>query len=537
MLDDWWEPTDLSRFRERTFPGGTAAVGERIRAAGLSAGLWWATTRAVWSCDRAPGVDAAIAGGTGMSPEREAGSGQWAWDDEFGAMFTRERRFCLAAEPYRTAALDAIPGYVRELDLACLKFDCATLHCTSSDHDHLPGRHSVEPIMNAVIALVEAAREINPELVVIWYWTFRSPWWLRHGETMFDKGLKMELGSPATSPAPVYRQSINLHLDQAARHATLLPRELQDSLGVWWGNVALTNRFGTEEWREACLLELARGSSVLQFWGDIGLLDDGDVRFLADVLAWARRPLAEVVPIGGDPRLDEPYGYGERSADGAILTFVNPTFETRRVTVDPCALGLPRKVHVYEAYPFPGLVEGEGTQLELKPFELRCLQLLTRVPAGAAVQDRPPTRASRRLELAGLEREAQVARGAVVLPQIERHDDVVVAVRFERNGVWWYHPDPRTLIDLSARLKGTEVYSETVPTVRARTGLGSPWILFAIPAGPTWSGERLELRIRTELPAGVSPVLEGHVYEPWSRRVDRRFAPLTTANPERTEPR
>src|SRR5439155_2053933 len=48
MLDDWWEPTDLRRFRERTFPAGGPAVAARVARAGLAPGLWSATTRAVW---------------------------------------------------------------------------------------------------------------------------------------------------------------------------------------------------------------------------------------------------------------------------------------------------------------------------------------------------------------------------------------------------------------------------------------------------------------------------------------------------------
>jgi hypothetical protein len=196
---------------------------------------------------------------------------------------------------------------------------------------------------------------------------------------------------------------------------------------------------------------------------------------------------------------------------------------------------------VYELYPFPGLVDGAGSDLEieLKPFELRCLQLVVagRLPAGTATQDRPTTRATRSIDLSGLSREVHdeadgacihVARGAIVLPRVERHDHLVLVARFHRDGTWWYHPDPRTLIELSARLKGTDVYYEIVPTVRARTGLGSPWILFAIPAGPTWTGEQLDLSIRARLPAGVSPVLESHLYDPWSRRLERRFVPLPT---------
>src|SRR5262249_56998087 len=115
------------------------------------------------------------------------------------------------------------------------------------EHAHRPGKYSMQAMVDVVLDAVSAAQEQNPNLAVIWYWGFRSPWWLQHGDAVFDKGLKMEAASPASSPTHTYRQGVSPNVDQAIRHARLLPLPLQDSLGVWLGNVAWANCMGKGE--------------------------------------------------------------------------------------------------------------------------------------------------------------------------------------------------------------------------------------------------------------------------------------------------
>ena len=539
MIDDWWEPTDLTHFRKRTFPSGGPATAARIGEAGLAPGLWSATTRAVWTSGEAPGIEAAVAGGIAASegaPPVANESGQWSWDEEFAALFTKERRLCLAAEPYRSTFRRALPDHVRQLGLACLKLDCATLHCTSSDHDHLPGKYSVEPIMNAVIETARDAQAENPGLLVIWYWGFRSPWWLAHGDLLFDKGLKLEAASPASTAAPSLRQSISLNVDQAVHHAELIPLECQDSLGVWLGNVAWANRLGKEEWRDAFLLDLARGSAIVQLWGNLELLDVGDVEFVARVQRWRRdRPALSglTMPVGGDPWLAEPYGYFEQLDEGAVLTLFNPTFFECQVELD-----LPGEFVPVEVYPCPGiaadLARSPAVSIELRPFEVRCLELLPPAALAADIptNDRPVARPTRAVDVSSLHAEIEsgtdgaavhLVRGSVRLPQVERNNEVALVVRLHRDGIWWYHPEPQALLELRASLKGIDVYSEVVPTVRARNGPGAPWVLYKLPSGSAWSGEELTIRLRAELPVGVSLLLEAQVWEPWWLRHERRF--------------
>jgi hypothetical protein len=542
MLDDWWEPTDLASFRHRTFPSGGAHVEAHVAAAGASMGLWWGTTRSVWTCGEATGIEASVAGGSGLSPERQTIDGaavEWSWDEEWGALFTREQRLCLAAEPYRTMYHEALVGYVERSGVGLIKCDTCTFHCTSSTHDHLPGKYSVEAMHNAVIAMIEAARASRPELFFVLYWTFRSPWWLRYADTMFDKGLKMELASPSTTPAPIYRQSINLHLDQAAHYARLLPLPLQDSLGLWWGNVALTNRFGKEEWRDAFLLDIARGSALMQCWGDIESLDAGERGFLANVLQWAHEQgsaFLTTTSVGGDPHAAEPYGYAQRTSEGAIVTLYNPSLECRVGRVaDLESLGSPSH-ELVELYPFPGRVaepvQAEST-IDLLPFEVRCLEFVSdEVCSQVPDQQRPYVRTRRPVDDSALTIEKRdrttLLYGPLVLPEVHRRDRLAFVVRMHRDGVWWNHPDPRQVMSATITLEGFETYAEVAPAVRARTGLGTSWIFWSIPAGPAWSHRAVEVRLQASLPEGVELVTESCLYEQWWLQHERQFASVSS---------
>jgi hypothetical protein len=531
MLDDWWEPTDFGIFNTEQFPAGSGPIASRIAEVGMSAGLWSATTRAVWTAHRAAGIDAAIAGGVARGTEPEPlieSSGRWNWDDEFAHLLTGEQRFCWAAEPFASSIRESLAEHVRDIDAIVLKLDCTVLHCTSSAHGHAPGKYSVHAIIDSAIAVAEAALEANPELHVVWYWGFQSPWWLRWGDLQFDKGLKLEAASPASVPAPTWRQGVSLNVDQAIRHTRLVPLRLQDSLGVWLGNVAWCNRMGKEEWRDAFLLDVARGSGLVSLWGDLALLDVADVRFLADVLAWLpKEDWLATREIGGDPWLAEPYGYLQPRGDGAFVTLHNPSFDCRTASIE-----LPTGA-VQECYPYPGLVEashaGGLLRVDLNPWEVRCLEIRPPDTSGLAErQIRPRAKETVHLDVSSLRAEAHAA---IRLPPIGRHDLVVLGARLHREGVWHYHPEPQELLQLDVRLGAGEVWYETVPTVRSRNGPGCPWVVYKIPAGPAWSGRTLEVQLRAELPVDLALEPFGLVYTAWWRERPRSFAAPAAAAP------
>lgn len=532
MIDGWWEPTDLGAFRRRAFPDGETPVARAIRYSGMEPGLWWATTRALWTASEAPGVERSLANHPDYGAPVALAGGAWRWLEEFGNLFIGERRFCLASEPYRSMFLQAIPGLADELGLALLKLDCAVLHCTSSDHDHWPGRHSVEPMIDALETLIDRCTSVQPGIRVVWYWGFRSPWYLGLGDMVFDKGLLMEAATPSSAPMPSSRQAMSLNVDQSIEHATTTPLELQDSLGIWIGDVAWCNRVGRHEWQEAYLLDAARGSDLVQLWGDLTLLNTDDRAFLATIQAWIERLgscAGATRRIGGSAWRQEPYGY-LRPADGGILaTLANPTWSATSFTIDRDTPGFPTEPwRMIELYPYPGLIEATGT-FDLAPHEVRLIRILpvSEVPRDLAPTRRPLIRPTQRIDARGLDMAAGSRPGKasadLVLPPLALGDSIYVMHRLSRDGQWAYDPEPQAMVRFEALLDGLNVRFDTVPRHRDRNGPGSSWVLHRIPAGPSWSGRTLRTSVTADLPPDVELQTEACALDEWWVRAPRTF--------------
>jgi hypothetical protein len=542
MLDDWWDYGDLGRFRSDPFPEGHVPIGQAISDAGMRVGLWWATTRALWSEKDAPGIEASWANDPSFGEAAALSGGKWRWLEEFTNLMIGERRFCLASEPYRSHYLEALPHLVADLDAQMLKLDCSVLHCTSSDHDHRPGRHSMHPMVDALVDLLSRCREASADLRVVWYWGFSSPWFARFGEVLFDKGLLMEAATVSSTPAPTVRQSLTTNVDQAIRHARFLPLRLQDSLGIWLGDVAWCNRIGTEEWREALLVDIARGSDQLQVWGDMTLLSREDRADMAAIFGWLdRHGLAtqEVLEIGGDPWQGQAYGYVRSQPDGLVVTLVNPDWHHAEMALPTGLPGWPEGTPtLVELYPFPGRVEaaGEGAlELTLAPFEVRVVEVVSeeRVGVDVPAQRRPAIGPTVELDVAGAgglrradEEETVSWSGRVRLPRVRRGDVLYVMHRLERDGEWAYQPEPQALLGFEATLDGLAVHMTTIPNTRDRNGPGSPWVLRRIPAGPAWSGRDLEVTLHSTAPRGVRVHTRALLVDAWWLRHRRSFDDL-----------
>lgn len=118
---------------------------------------------------------------------------------------------------------------------------------------------------------------------------------------------------------------------------------------------------------------------------------------------------------------------------------------------------------------------------------------------------------------------AQRWAGSVVLPAIGRTDHLALLVRLHCDGEWWYHPEPQTLLQLSAHLNGLDVHCEAVPRSRSYNGPGAPWVAHDIVAGSAWTGQALQIALRAQLPPGIAFHLDAYRYEPWWLRQAKRF--------------
>jgi hypothetical protein len=125
--------------------------------------------------------------------------------------------------------IEGLTHQVRASGVRLIKLDVAgegggeDIHpwCDNLKHGHLPGDYSIEANHNAQIQLIAALDKVCPETFIILYWGHRLPWWLLHGDTLFDVGMRMEMASLDVRPT-LFARSSNVRLtDHTAAAGTI----------------------------------------------------------------------------------------------------------------------------------------------------------------------------------------------------------------------------------------------------------------------------------------------------------------------------
>jgi len=404
---DFWVDYNgtLKECNPKRFPNGLERIKAELAKTGTALGLWIDSSWEAWSIGGNPAVQECL----NIDPDQPDSQKQVAWS---------RKSFCRATEPIRSMYVDAFRYHLRENGVRLLKFDNFATTCVNPNHDHLPGLYSTEPIMDAVIEFLHALDAECPDVFLMLYWGYRSPWWLLHGDTLFDSGLGIEAASPSTLPAPHARDSVTHKLDQARWHASDVPALGKDSLGVWLSNWGWNSSIGKERWQEGFVMDLCRGSMLAQPWSDTPWLSPPERQQMAEFIALLRaRADCFRNPrfVVGNPQRDEPYGYCCADGARAMIALHNTSWQDAAITLrlNP-DWGLPanRAWVLYRWYPAParlvspGGTVGETAVICLRPFQV---VLLEAVPAGdknaldRALPERPIpgpfTVASRRVPL------------------------------------------------------------------------------------------------------------------------------------------
>jgi hypothetical protein len=364
---------DLKRCDPVRFPNDLTRIKEELRKLDIALGLWIDSSICAWSVGGNPATHAALV--------------QDRYRPGFGNTY-----FCRATEPIRSMYTQAFVHHIRQNGARLLKFDNLTTQCQNPQHEHLPGVYSTEAIIDGVIECYRALDAACPDVFIMLYWGYRSPWWLLYGDTMFETGVEMEAASPGHMPAPYARDGVTRKLDQGHVFARDVPWLGTDSLGVWlshWGG--WNSGIGTERWQEGFVMDICRGHALAQPWSDPQWLSPPERRQMGEFIALMKaRPQCFVNSrlILGDPWKDEPYGYCCSDGQRAILAINNGTWEDRVLPLElNAAWGLPdgRTWDLYRWYPKPARLTHEGktfgpkAKIPLRAFEV---VLLEAVPHG-----------------------------------------------------------------------------------------------------------------------------------------------------------
>jgi len=551
-LDTGWVDYghDLTRFRPVAFPEGPQAVIGRVEALGMKFGLWFATSWGSQSC-----WDYLPAWGGREPPALTYRNGHAAMTDYTGS-------FCLAAEPYFALLKSAVLHHVRNNGVRFLKFDGGNYACDDLSHGHLPGKYAVERMHDLLIELADAARAEAPDVFVMWYWGLRSPFWALHGDTIFESGLFMEGSGTSAVPTMHYRDSVTLAQDQNACNAKTIPPIAKDSLGVWLSDTRWGNYMGRERWREALVMDLGRGNLLFpNLWGDVYLLDDDDVEFLARMSAFARKNeqlLLRPRTLIGDPMKNDAYGYAYFEQGRGLVFLNNAPFSSRKVelALGP-EIGLMAKpgapVRVESRFPEQRqLLQEEGTGLRsrdtltlwLRPFESLLLEVTSsardvRLPARSITAEAAerygislPLRSvslgpdldvrfadAARFTQAGHAQTVQAYETELPILEGDAPSLLAVAIRLRRDGEdWKYSPVVAEIVQALARVQGERVHFVPVPDARQfgnTQKAGCSWVVYKTRLPRRWSGAQLRLAVHAFLPPGVEALVEAWVVRRW----------------------
>ena len=539
IIDVGWQDhsSDLTWFNADKFPNGPRKILKRLDEMGVKFGLWFSTTYAPWSCGDYPPVQHCI-GGTG--------SGYWGED-----------KICMAAEPYPSIFRNAVLHHIRENKVRALKLDMGRYYCNSTEHGHLPGKYSVEAQIDSMVETARIATRACPDLFVMWYWGHSSPFWLLYGDTVQDKGLHGESVEVANWPNPMYRSSASPNLDQAARYAEFLPPITRDSLGTWIGDMICWNRIGKDDWQDAWLLDLARGSLLNQPWGDLAMFDSEDVAFLAEWYEFMRdnwRLYLHSRPILGDPWKAEMYGYASGNGAHTVVTVNNPGFEAVQLSLRlDEQIGLQpsnRGFLVHQRYRRRGMLSpskgtrfdyGDVVEFPLRSFEVVVLEVGEELDtSGWPTWEAPDVVDSLRIAVEGKNVspkdiaisvtvppsaaslvEGYVPRamvGQFQLPTLNAPRTLALITRQTKDGVPWPHRENHVLMKLRARVGDQELEYQTVPRHWLQMGRGgSPWLLFRLPVDPVHNEQTLQFELAGLLPDEVTSQMEAWLYHEWWR--------------------
>jgi hypothetical protein len=375
-LQFWVNPRgDLTTADPYDFPHDLAYVIRDVEALNMKFGLWIDSSWNIWSIGKNPVTQPSL---------------QFLMDygteDYIG--------FCRASEPIHSLFTNGFLHHIRHNRVGLLKFDNLFAICYNSHHDHLSGIYSTEAIQSHVIEFLNRLDQENSDLFLMLYWGYRSPWWLLHGDTLFEPGLHLEASHPGSVPTLYVRDSVIKGLDQAHWWSKDIPQVGKDSLGVWLSDWPWNSSIGKERWQEAFLMDMFRGGLLAQPWANEDWLTESEAIQMAHFIRILREHtdcFLHARLFVGHPWEHEAYGYIASTGRRAFIVLFNCTWQDYLCPIDFKQF-MADDVHsceVYRHYPHPAKINFNASQMNntisepftiaMRPFDVICIEI---VPLG-----------------------------------------------------------------------------------------------------------------------------------------------------------
>ncbi|MBO4422231.1 MAG: hypothetical protein J5879_02245 [Clostridia bacterium] len=321
LMDAFWfeDKVPYTEFRRSAFPHGIGAVLRRAGELGLDFGLWFDIN--------------------GLHTHLYELDEYRSYDSMLG-----NHALCLACGGTAEMLYNGIKKQIQDCKIKAIKLDFGYFECKNPAHRHSthPDEYKEKAVLN-FIKVIDRLRLEEPDLKVLCYngWTTSldhigsisekpgypvSPYWCLYVDYVY-------CGDPRPSETPLENVADSVaHYTDAMFYGFCeagMPQSNIDDDGVMVGSTGTIYRQGRKTFRRGILSSVMRGTRKLHFYGDLTLLNDGDVRFFsfADSL-FERTSGYGFSLLPGDPRKNEMYGYrADSENDGYALIFAPEPYD------------------------------------------------------------------------------------------------------------------------------------------------------------------------------------------------------------------
>jgi hypothetical protein len=324
VMDAFWFDVDggYRTWNKKNWPNGPGRWLKACKAAGVKPGLWFST-------------NLIKAGGRPMLHVIPEWSGSVTSDDATLSLFEGG---------YLNHLMETLQMYA-DMGFKMFKFDFAYFDAAtaSARGNTLPAE--IEELNKAAfIQAIKKFRAKNPETIFIGYNGFGGdmenttapfrktidPRWLEIFDTLYS-------GDPRISDVPMvnFWRSEDLYSDHMVRQFAFngLPLSRIDNCAFMIGKTGTCYKRGLAAWKGALILTLARGGWLNVYHGNLELIDDKDAAWFAKVqkIYMQIQRYGQTSLFGAVPGTGMPYGYFSTTAEGGLVTVVNPSQSIRKV--------------------------------------------------------------------------------------------------------------------------------------------------------------------------------------------------------------
>lgn len=167
---------------------------------------------------------------------------------------------------------------------------------------------------------------------------------------------------PSDVPAMNFWRSKDVYSDHMVRvyQRNGFPLSRIDNAGFMIGTTGTCFFRKTASWQGMLILSLARGGWMNTYYGNLDLLSNEQGAWFAKVqsMFFKLQSYGRISTFGGMPGEARPYGYVAESAEGSLITVVNPAQATEIVPLPALPSGTGYRVLFYDSGPVPAISEG-----------------------------------------------------------------------------------------------------------------------------------------------------------------------------------